>query len=842
MLKYFPEQKKSFKSKGKEWRKNSVDYICSQIDEEYNADWQRMQENYNLHNNVVSQEEFKRFCDPLNLDASGGQDYVQIFNLIPKKIDVLVGEELKRPWNYTVISVNREAANEVLRDKERDFRDYVDFQLQKEVERSQARIQQEMALKSQEMTDKDAERQMKALEEELQAKEAEILNPQQIEKKYKNYKTTKETSTTFLLKHLTRKLRLKHKKNLGFFHANVSGLEAVELRNNSGELELNNVNSLGLGYHKSPESQFIQDGDYAVYKREMTIADVMDYYGDMVSDKEMKLLRDYVSNVHGLDAKLMSKTGWSPSHWEHTKDKNFPGDYGTSNVPQLGQFGQSRADDDYLTVYTCYWKSQRKVIFLEFINEYGDTEVDIFGEEYEIPEDAVEVIEKRTIGKNRKYLVFEEDGVEYKAETRWIEECWIGERIDQNVFVNIRPMATQLRSKSNPRKVKLPIFGTAYNNVNAPITCTTDYMKPWQKLYFFVASKWMKLIAQDKSVVHLINTLMIDGEIGFDKSMQYLTDMGMLPFNPLANAEGAAFVQNMKVGEALNLSNAQQLGFYTDILMFIERMIGVSGGVPPEREGQTSKGSNVTDNQQDLIQSAHITEALFASHDLLWQDILNGLVKMAQEMVAKGEFTASRFILSDDEVAILQMNPDEFSDEDFDVIIADNAKAFQDLNLLRAKANEILQNEKKGLSILVKLLGAESIGEFKAYVEEIEEDIIEREAQMQQSQLESQEKIAEMQIENREDEQAARLDEINLKGEWDVRKAEVTAFMGQMDQDINDNQIPDQLEVEKLRTQTQLKQKDQDLKQQDLSLKREKMLRDDDNKKKEIKQRNNQTK
>jgi hypothetical protein len=54
-------------------------------------------------------------------------------------------------------------------------------------------------------------------------------------------------------------------------------------------------------------------------------------------------------------------------------------------------------------------------------------------------------------------------------------------------------------------------------------------------------------------------------------------------------------------------------------------------------------------------------------------------------------------------------------------------------------------------------------------------------------------------IEYREDAQAHELEKIDRQGYWGVKQKEVMSFMGLQDQDSDDNGVPDQLELDKLR-------------------------------------------
>lgn len=822
----------TYSKKKKEWRAGKVDYLCDQVDTVADSkDWARMKRNYLMNNNIVDQAEYKEFCDPLNLTPNEGKDFVEVFNLTPNKISVLQGEEGKRPWNYSVTTINPEATNEILREKQREFDKYLRHDFKREIALIQQEIEQKVAAETEGLDPKEAEKQKQALMEKYSNEEAGVLNPNQLEKKYKSYKSVKELKMTHLLKALTITENIKHKKNQSFKNACIAGKEVVLVDIVNNETKLTILNPLGSAEHKSPEVEFYQNGDYFVYKQEMTISDVLEQLGDELDEEAIEKLEKDLSRISGLSTPLASKDGYSESHFEH-----LPNTEGTTNVEFSGSHGQSSTDDEYCTVYTTLWKSQRKVCFIK----NPDGSMEMLGEEFEVPKHAKKTKIKEIVGRSgEKFTWTDEQGDYYELEWKWIPEVWKGRRINEDIYGHIKPMDFQLRSKINPLKVYLPAFGTSFNNTNAPIVSPMDSMYPWQKLYLMVMSKWLKLISKDKGVINLINMLMIDGELGMDKTMQYAQDTGMLPFNPLANAEGAGLINTMKAGEKLDLSNTQQLTYYTQILQFIEGMIGTAAGIPPEREGRTSSNTNVTDNQQNLMQSSHITEPFFAKHDLLWEDILNGLIRVEQFKFSNGKEHMARFILSDQEYALLKLEADELSTDEFIATIVNNARAHQDLQFLKQHANEILQNEKKGLSTLVTLMGTESTAEFKDYVLNIEKDIEEREAQTAKAQQEHEAKLMEREIEAREDVQAHQIDMIDREGEWDVKKAEISSFSFNEDQDSNANGIPDQLEIEKLRHATESSRKKAELDNKKIESDNFNKAEDRKLKAKEIKQKSN---
>lgn len=732
-------------------------------------------------NNQLDQEDYQKFCDPLGLDVGQGKDYVQAFNQMHNKINVLAGEESKMPWSFGVIAHGTEAANEVTRRKEKEIKEYVSFQIQKELQLGQTKIQQQVAMSLQGLPPEEAEAQYQQKVEELTQQEQELLNPEQIINKYRNFRLNEEKLFHKLLIHNRDRLRLKHLKNEGWIDALVAGIEAIEVTKLNGIENVELLNPLGLAFHKSPESEFIEDGDWWVYKQEMSIGDIIDNYGDLMAKDDLEDLEENLkasfAGVYGLDAKSYSEDGYSPSHWEHINRTNKV--FGTSNILHSGKYGQSMANyARYLPVYRCYWKSQREVGFLTFTDEYGQEQMDIVDELFDVPKNANKVTEKDPINNIVKtfYTWQDENGTPFSLEWKWIPQLWSGIRIRFNIYVDINPVAWHQVDINNPWNFKGPIFGAPFSAKNAPITSIFDRGVPWQKLYLQTMSKFIKLLSLDRGKIHTLNMLWMDKEIGTPLTLRYMMDMGFIPINPASNAELTQVMGNtMKMAEVIDMSNSQQIAQYINILNFLEQQIGISMGVPPEREARTSAGSNVTDNQQDLIQSAHITQPVLALHNLIWENVLNALLKLTKERVKTDRNKSFRFILSDEEIATLQVDPENVDLYDLGVYCAQNEKAREVLRTTQQLAQALLQNDKVNLSTLITMLETEDLADLKSQVKDMEQELAQREQILQQQQLESQEKQQQKELDWREDEQAHQVELQAMKDETAITVAQIQA-------------------------------------------------------------------
>ena len=68
MMNHFPSQRKSFTQKGKTWRRDCVDYVCSEADNYQTSNYKRMFENYQMYLYQLNQDDYRSWADPLDLD------------------------------------------------------------------------------------------------------------------------------------------------------------------------------------------------------------------------------------------------------------------------------------------------------------------------------------------------------------------------------------------------------------------------------------------------------------------------------------------------------------------------------------------------------------------------------------------------------------------------------------------------------------------------------------------------------------------------------------------------------------------------------------------------------
>lgn len=355
--------------------------------------------------------------------------------------------------------------------------------------------------------------------------------------------------------------------------------------------------------------------------------------------------------------------------------------------------------------------------------------------------------------------------------------------------------------------------------MNAPSVSLMDRMKPFQYLYFIIMHKLKKLIAQDKGRIFHFDTSMVDPKIGLEKTLYYLTTLNIEFYNPLQNAEQPGWSQRGKVSGSTDLSVADQINNYINILSAIDQQISDVAGITPQREGQSSPNEAVTNAQSNIQMSAVITEIYFQAHNKLWEEVLNSLVNTAQTCYKHRSLT-KQFILDDLSIATLQFTPDSLTNASFGVFVTDSPKEQYIFDTLQALGQSLIQNDKAKFSDIIKLLEATS-------TEQLKRQIIQSEKESQQSEQQQFEAQLQAQQQAQQAEQEFQLELQARDHENKITLAEIDSFKFQRDQDVNDNLIPDQLEISKFQTDTLLKSRKLDLEAKKLKIQEEKNKSDE---------------
>lgn len=750
-LNCMPAQKIPASKKTEDWKQQNVDYIIGHSASSRNGNSRSREEDmqtyYDLYNSIYNEKDLKYVTNPFKQD-DGFPATAQDYNIIKPKIDLLLGEETKRPFNFRVVRTS-DIATSNLQDKAKQLLiDYVQASIMSKLgPEEQARYQE--ALQS-----------------------GEIMTPEQIQKYLtKDYKDIAEIAAQHSLNYLKQKLNVTHEFFKGWKDALIAGEEIYYVGVINGEPYVERVNPLSFSYEQSADLEFIHEASWCCRKMNMSATEIYDRFYDKMSEKQLNELLDMMDD--GTRGGLNPQVRKTSLDYPHIKTRTINGF--SSNPFQ---------NADNINVWHCCWKSFKKIGFVTIVNPETGVE-----EEFEVDE---------------SYKV---TGREVNVEWTWIIEVWEGYRVGEDLYIGIQPVEYQHISADNPNSQKLPYTGVVYNNTNSSPRSLVSMMKPLQYMYIVIWYRLELAMARDKGKVVTMDITQIPKSMNIDvaKWMHYLGALGVNFVNPyeegwdIPGREGGKPSQFNQI-TALDLTMANTIDQYINLMDKIESMVSEITGVTKQREGAISSNELVGNVERSVVQSAHITEPLFWVHNQVKKEVLSMLLNTAKFAWKDSDKRCIHYVLDDATRAFLTLN-DDFFYEDMDIFLDDSTKNQQQLEALKQLMQPAMQNGASLLDI-AEIITMDNINMIKNRLEDIEQKRMEQQQALEEQQAQREQQMIQMQNEVKEEElmiKEAEMDLEKYKIDTDnatkITVAQLQAYRGLEDQDQNDNGIPDTMEI-----------------------------------------------
>lgn len=750
----FPLQRLPMSKKTQDWKEACVDYIAghsqgSSRDGNNRSRKEEMQTYYDLYNSIYSEKDLKYVTNPFK-QQDGFPAMAQDYNIIKPKIDLLLGEETKRPFNFRVVHTSDIATSEIQDKAKQMIVDYIQATIMSKLgPEEQARYQE--ALQS-----------------------GEIMTPEQIQKYIsKDYKDIAEITAYHSLNYLKNKLNITHEFFKGWKDALIGGEEIYYVGIVNGEPCLQRINPIYFDYDSdTSDLEFIHEAQWCCYEMIMSLTEVYDRLYDKMSEKQLNELLDMMDD--------RSKGGVTPEVRKTSLD------YPHIKTHSINGFSSNPFEEaDNIHVWHCCWKSLKKIGFVNIINpETG------MPEEYQVDE------------------TYKETGNELDVEWKWIIEVWEGYRIGQDLYVGIQPIEYQHISADNPNAQRLPYTGVIYNNTNSRPRSLVSMMKPLQYMYIVLWYRLELAMARDKGKVVTMDITQIPKSMNIDvaKWMHYLSALGVNFVNPyeegwdIPGREGGKPSQFNQIS-ALDLTMANTIDQYINLMDKIESMLSEISGVSKQREGSISSNELVGNVERSVVQSAHITEPWFWVHNQVKKECLTMLLDTAKH-AWKDNKTSIQYVLDDATRAFLTLS-DDFFYEDMDIFVEDTTKNQQQIEALKNLMQPAMQNGASLLDI-AEIITMDNVTMIRSKLEEIEQKRMEQQQAMEQAQAEREQQMAQIQNEIKEEELMLKEAEMDLKkyeidsnNATKITVAQLNAYRGAENMDQDGSGVPDVIEIGK---------------------------------------------
>lgn len=688
----FPPQQLSYNRKNKAWRKRCVDFgddhslLHHHLARKSVID---MRINYDLLNGKLHVEDLKLYLNPFNLDASFIPDSIQHYPIINSKLNVLLGEEMDRVFDYRVVVTNPNAVSEIEEEKN-------------------AEINQKLL----QLVADDS----KSNEEYRRASEnlSDYFQYQ--------WQDKREQRANMLLNHYVKELDVEQLLHKGFQDALTVGEEAYQVDIVGGEPVVWKINPMKMRIIKSSGSDKIEDADMIVLEDYWSPGKIIDVFYDQLSKDDVKALEN---PVDGDNLYTDSMDNLDPRYgFINAIDTDWKG--GVFDVNSL--FDDN--DDDSLLPYDfngnvrvlrVYWKSRRKIKKVKSYDpETGEETFNFYPENYVIDPDKGE-----------------------EEQSFWVNEAWEGTKIGKDIYVNMRPRPVQYNRLSNPSRCHFGIIGSIYSNNGYSPFSLVDMVKPYAYMYDVYHDRLNKLIAKNKGKIIRMDFAKVPKGWDADKWLYYITVNGIAVENSFK--EGTQGMATGKLAGAMNNASSGMIDAslgndiqqYISLLTWLDQQIGKIMGISPQREGQISNRETVGGVERATLQSSHITQWLFNTHENVKKRVYECLMETAK-ICLRGRKKKFSYILTDGAEKITEIDGDEFAENDYGLVV-DNSNGVQELNQkLDMLAQAALQNQALNFSTIMKLYATSSLQEKQRMIETYEKRMQEMQQQQQQQQMQLQ--------------------------------------------------------------------------------------------------------
>lgn len=804
-LNIFPDQFKTDKEKRDEsWIKNTMDYFANKAYAEYVKNRDTFVKNYDLVKGILRMEDFyqepqvKSFTEMLTADLQLPA-YVKHYSIITTPINELVGEISKRPDAFRVKAFDDDSQSEELEFKTELLQNYV-------ISQAKQQLAEKLAMSG----------------EEIDEEQLNQMTLDDVKDELDSYTSVAEKWANHVLTCQKADFNLKEKSEDAFRDMLISAREYYHIYEDNSKVGYNVevANPKNTWFLTTPDRKYISDptgraqGAYAAGTVQvMELSEIIESIPDLTKEEIDHLrssLQDYgLINVResnlgnpnvspGIDS--VTYDTYDPlvlqtrmiieSEMKENNDglKDFLGL--TSNVSSFGY--------KYVVV-RCYWLSKKKIGKLIYLDELGNEQSTLVDENYK----------SGTIP------------TEQSLEWGWINQWYQGIKIGPDIY-HIKPF--KLLNYC-------PIIGINYEVKNTEAKSLVDLMKPFQVLYNVCMNQLYKLLEKEVGKVYLTSIRHVP--IPKDGDAQDALDIWEME----ARNRGVVFIddspENLKSPSSFNqfrdidLTRTQEIQSRYQLAMQLKNECWELIGMSRQRLGSVTASESATGTNAAIQQSYAQTEPLFVAHEYVLGQLYQAIIDASLYVESKKPQSTLSYITSEGESAFVQVNGTDLKFRDLKVFLTNRPEDREMFREIRGLSQAVLQNG-GSLHDIIELYSTNSLRQMKKVFKDLkerQEQLQDQQMQQQQQKMEQDAQIAQAQLQQAQlaneqkianDNYQKELDRINKK---EIAIIQATGFGKVESEDVNQNAVPDVLEVSRFASEEAKAAKDYQMKMSELQLK-----------------------
>ena len=817
-IQFLPARKKD-----DDWRAWNMDWLELQGLEFLRLNARRLLKNYKLAKGIIDKtdyiveedNEYKDLMDVLTKEDNSALE-LKFYPIIPNVINVLSGEFSKRYSKVQFRAVDDLSYNELLEAK----RMQVEENLLADAE---AKLIAKMLEMGMDPNSEEAKQQMSP---------ENVRSLPEIEDFFsKDYRSLVEEWASHQTNVDEERFKMQELEERAFRDMLITDREFWHFRMLEDDYDIELWNPVLTFYQKSPDTRYISDSNFVGKIDLMTVADVVDRYGYLMTKDQLESLQKIYparSAMYQVNGYQNDGSYYDPSR-SHKWNTNMPGlayrQYASnwsndparggdviSSILNEGEDVTAWGEGELMRVTTCYWKTQRKVGHLTKIEKDGEITQEIIDETFKV---TVKPIYDTSIFKNKnRENLLEGEHVDYF----WINEVWGGVKIGPNLPAmwksnmsadNINPiylgidrtkpgrLPFQFKGNETLYGCKLPVEGRVFSDRNTRSTSLVDLMKAYQVGYNMVNNQIADILVDELGTVIMFDQNALPrhsmgedwGKSNYAKAWTAMKDFSMLPLDTsITNTENAT---NFNHYQTLNMEQTNRLMSRIQLANYFKQQCFDAIGINPQRLGAPIGQETATGVVQALNQSYAQTETYFTQHsDNLMPRVHQMRTDLAQFYYSTNPSVRLSYISSEAEKVNFTINGTDLLMRDFNIFCTTKTNHRQTLEQLKQLA---MTNNTSGASIydLGNIIKADSIAE----VSDILKDAETKQTAQRQQEMQQQQQMQQEQIQAKQQEEQMKLQfeqqENEKERQKDITVAEIRASGYGAMQDINENKQSD---------------------------------------------------
>ena len=311
-------------------------------------------------------------------------------------------------------------------------------------------------------------------------------------------------------------------------------------------------------------------------------------------------------------------------------------------------------------------------------------------------------------------------------------------------------------------------------------------------------SKWKLKLMKDliKGKVALMDIAQIPSSEGWDVSkwMYYLEAVGVMFINSREEGNRSQQAAPFNQFQSIDLSMGNYINTHVQLLDQIKTELGELSGVSRQRQGQVQTNELVGNTERAVVQSSHITEFWFYSHNECKKKVLTALIDVAKMSYKDGK--KIQYVSDDMARTFLNIEPEDFTNSSYGVFVSNSSKDDRALESLKQLAQAALQAGVVTFTDVASILQSESITKVKKMLENSQAEMEQKQQQAQQSEQQAQQQVQQMEVEKemvKEDREDGRA---QLDSDTKIKVATINAEARMIDADDNNDGYVDRRESE----------------------------------------------